>query len=300
MRRAHLGVAVAAVLTLLLLGVGHAAHGRFPPARPVTLDRVAVIVLENRSWDQIAGSPRAPYINSLMRRWAVATDYYAVTHPSLPNYLALTTGGHRGVGYDCSACRSSGRSVASQFEQARISWRAYFENLHNPLSTSFAQGSPYNPHYNPFAYTDALRAPDPASDVTTFAALGHDLARHTLPRFAWIAPNVWHDGHDGALGAVDRYLRGLVPRVVRALGPRGVLFITWDEGRRSDTAGASGRGGGHVPLIAVGPAAKPHARVTVAANHYALLKTIEAAFHVRALGHARAASTPLLSGLLRP
>ena len=294
------GVVCVTALSASLLGVGRAAHARFPPARPVTLNRVALIVLENRSWGQIAGNPRAPYVNSLMRRGALATHYYAITHPSLPNYLALTTGGHRGVGYDCSACRSTARSLANQLEQAHISWRAYFENLRNPLATTIAPGSPYNPHYNPFAYTDGLRAPDPVADVTSFAALGHDLRRRTLPRFAWIAPNIWHDGHTGGLAAMDRYLRGIVPRVLRALGPRGVLFITWDEGRRSDTAGASGRGGGHVPLIALGPAAKPRARVRIRANHYALLRTIEAAFHVRPLGHARAASTPLLSGLLRP
>jgi hypothetical protein len=79
-----------------------------------------------------------------------------------------------------------------------------------------------------------------------------------------------------------------------------VLFILWDEGQKTDLRGAHGQGGGRVPLIAVGPGAKSGARVNVKANHYALLKTIEARMGLSQLGHARGATTPLLTGLLRP
>jgi hypothetical protein len=283
----------AALLALAVIAVPGAGHP------PPPLDHVAVLVLENRSYEQVIGNPRAPYLNALARHGALATQYYAITHPSLPNYLALTTGGHANVNGDCAACRSAFRSLPNQLETAGIPWRAYFESMRNPLATRWARGSAYNPHYNPFAYTQALRAPDPMSDVTSFAALHGDLASHSLPRFAWIAPNVWHDGHNGRLPVVDRFARSLVPKIVRGLGPHGVLFITWDEGRDSDVRGAHGRGGGHVPLIAVGPAARAGARVSTPANHYALLKTIEEALRLPTLGHARDLRTPVLSGLLR-
>src|SRR3954451_4453471 len=109
---AMLVIGVSAALAHPLLGRG--AGGSTVPANAVSLDRVAVLVLENRSYEQIIGNPSAPYLNKLARRGALATHYYAVTHPSLPNYLALTTGGHKGINGDCSACRSSGRSLASQ------------------------------------------------------------------------------------------------------------------------------------------------------------------------------------------
>ena len=275
-----------------------AGQGSPVPARP--LARVAVLALENRSYEQVIGNPSAPFLNGLARKGALATHYYAITHPSLPNYLALTTGGHANVTRDCATCRDSGRSLANQLEAAGIPWRAYFENMHSPLATHWTRGVAYNPHYNPFAYTQAVRAPDPVGDVTNFATLRHDLARNGLPRFAWIAPNIWHDGHSGRLARVDRFARSLVPRIVRALGPHGVLFITWDEGPNSDTRGAHGRGGGHVALIAVGPEARPGAHVGTIANHYALLRTIESALGLRALGHARDSQTPILNGLLRP
>ena len=287
----------ATVLTLAgaTIGSSHIEVNAPPPTR---LGRVAVLVLENRSWGQIVGNPHAPYLNSLMRRAAVATHYYAITHPSLPNYVALTTGGHKHVNHDCSTCRASGRSLANQLEAAKISWRAYFESIATPLSTTWGHGSAYDPHYNPFAYTRGLRAPDPIGDVTNFASLRRDLRHRTLPRFSWIAPNVWHDGHNVKLRVVDRFAKGLVPSIVRALGPRGVLFITWDEGRDADTQGAHGRGGGHVPLIAIGPGANTGARVAVRANHYALLRTIESSLGLHALGHARDHNTPSLNGLL--
>src|SRR4051794_24278539 len=298
-------LAAAALIVLAVVAVAASAvagRGSSAPlnaARPVLLNRVAVLVLENRSAGQVIGNPSAPYLNGLARRGALATHYYAITHPSLPNYLALTTGGHTRVNHDCTHCRNSARSLASQREAAGISWRAHFEDKGSGLATRVVPRSPYNPHYNPFAYPRALRAPDPASDVTGFASLHHDLAQRSLPRFAWIAPNVWHDGHNVRLAAVDHFARNLVPKILRALGPRGVLFVTWDEGLRSDTRGAHGRGGGKVALIAAGPAARPRGRVAMPANHYSLLLTIERAFHLRPLGHARDPRTPLLTGLLR-
>src|SRR5258706_4231386 len=42
-------------------------------------------------------------------------------------------------------------------------------------------------------------------------------------QFSWIAPNIWHDGHTAKLAAADRFASRLVPRIVKALGPRGVL-----------------------------------------------------------------------------
>jgi hypothetical protein len=287
---------------LVLIGAVVAAIGSQSPntqaVRAPKLGRVAVMVLENRSYEQIIGNPNAPYINSLARTGALATRYYAITHPSLPNYIALTTGGHKGINTNCATCQAEGRSLVNQLDRAHITWRAYFESLPARVASPYKAGAAYNRHYNPFVYSELGRA-DLASDIANFRGLSHDLATHSLQRFSWIAPNIWHDGHTAKLAAADRFASRLVPRILKALGPRGVLFLTWDEGQRSDIRGAHGEGGGRVPLIAVGPGAKPGARVSVRANHYALLKTLEAGMGLSQLGHARGAATPLLTGLLR-
>src|SRR5207244_4949284 len=67
-------------------------------------DHVFVIVMENHSYGQIIGSPSAPYINSLLSSGSLATNYYGVSHPSLPNYLALACGSTYGTTSDCTSC----------------------------------------------------------------------------------------------------------------------------------------------------------------------------------------------------
>lgn len=132
-----------------------------------------------------------------------------------------------------------------------------------------------------------------------FGTLYSDL-KGGLPRFTWIAPGVLHDGHDGTLREADRYASQLVPKVLPALGPTGVLYLTWDEGASNDWRGVSGqRGGGRIALIAAGGGARQHARMAVPANQYALLRTIEANFGLPTLGQAGAPSTPLLRPLLK-
>jgi hypothetical protein len=199
---------------------------------------------------------------------------------------------------NCSSCRSHGRTLVNQLDRAGISWRAYFESIPEDVTAEYEEDLPYNRHYNPFVYAES-HGPRELGLLTNFAGLRRDLARRSLPRFSWIAPNTEHDGHNAGLGAADRFAARLVPRVLKALGPDGLLLLTWDEGRHSDRSGAYARGGGHVPLIALGPAARPRARVTVRANHYALLKTIESELRLGRLGHARDSRTPVLSGLLR-
>ena len=55
---------------------------------------------------------------------------YAITHPSLPNYLALTGGSTFGIDSDCTDCRvPSATSLADQLSAAHLSWKAYMEDL---------------------------------------------------------------------------------------------------------------------------------------------------------------------------
>jgi hypothetical protein len=263
--------------------------------------KVAVLALENRSYGQVIGNPDAPYINELAGRYALATKYYALSHPSLPNYIALTGGSQFEIKRNCAGCDTSAQNLVGQMSGAGISWKAYFEGLTSSTRPGTATTT-YNPHYNPFVYYDSVRghAAD-RSRLVNFAALRSDLRSGQLPRFSWIAPGVQHDGHNSSLRQADRYVAGLVPQVLKALGPNGVLYLTWDEGAHKDVAGVHGsKGGGQVALIAAGGAASRGATTAVPADHYALLRTIEAGFRLPALGNAGSSTTPVLSGLLQP
>ena len=75
-----------------------------PSPTTIAYDHIALIILENQSFETVIGSAEAPYLNSLANQWALATRYSGVSHPSLPNYLALIGGSTYGITQDCTDC----------------------------------------------------------------------------------------------------------------------------------------------------------------------------------------------------
>jgi acid phosphatase len=101
-------------LTGLSLAAAAAVIGFSPASALATAtpaahyDHVFVIVEENHSFMDVIGNPAAPNLNALASRYGLATQYYGVTHPSEPNYVALLGGSPFGVKSDdattCNGC----------------------------------------------------------------------------------------------------------------------------------------------------------------------------------------------------
>jgi phosphatidylinositol-3-phosphatase len=252
-------------------------------------------VLENHEYGEVIGSPEAPFLNGLARRGALATRYYAVAHPSLPNYLALLGGSTFGVDDNCTECSLAGDNLAAQLSRAGISWRAYVEGLPSPCYRGSTHGR-YVKRHNPFMYFRSIfDRRDRCRNVVPATDLGEDLRSDSLPAFSWVTPDLCHDGHDCGLRTADSWLARLVPRIARKLGPGGFLVVTFDEGT-SDRGCCGGADGGRVATIVAGPRARHGARLRRPLDHYSLLATIEAAFGAPRLRHARGA--PTLAGAL--
>jgi len=167
--------------------------------------------MENAEYGEVIGSGDAPYVNSLARRYGLATSSYAVAHPSLPNYLALTAGSTQGVSSDCSECQASGPSIVDQLEASGVSWRAYLEGVPGPCFRG-AEADGYAKKHNPFAYYPAVAGSrSRCTKLVGFARLAADLRAGTLPTYAWITPNLCDDGHDCGVDAGDRFLARTVP-----------------------------------------------------------------------------------------
>ncbi|HEY2572092.1 MAG TPA: alkaline phosphatase family protein, partial [Solirubrobacteraceae bacterium] len=157
--RALASAAMAATMAMSMLAVG---CGQAKPGT-VTLgaaaaalahsrsSHIVVVVLENAEYGEVIGSSSAPYVNSLARRYALMTRSYAIGHPSLPNYLALTSGSTQGIESDCTDCAVSARNIVDQLEGAGISWKAYLEDLPRPCFLG-AGSAGYAKKHNPFAY----------------------------------------------------------------------------------------------------------------------------------------------------
>jgi hypothetical protein len=259
---------------------------------------VAVIVMENEEFSSIFGSKDAPYINGLAKRYALATQMYAITHPSLPNYLALTGGSTFGINSDCTDCSVAGTGLAGQLTRAHLSWKAYMEDLPHPCFTGSGSGG-YAQKHDPFIYYRGIRSdPRLCQRIVPLPRLAADERRGTLPAFVWITPNLCHDMHDCAPAVGDRFLAGVLPPLLRALGPRGLLMLTWDEGS-SDSGCCRVARGGRIVTVLAGPQARRGARLHVPVDHYSVLQTIEDLFGLPRMGGAACVCTPSLAPLLR-
>jgi phosphatidylinositol-3-phosphatase len=298
---------VRCALALAVLAAGGCTRAATePPVQrhpsPVAVARggathIAVIVMENEEYGDIIGSPSAPYINRLARRYGLALRMYAISHPSLPNYLALTGGSTFGIDSDCTDCSVAASSIVDQLQTAHVSWKAYMEGLPHPCFTGPGAGD-YAKKHDPFVYyTRVSRDAARCSHVVPLSQLTADERARTAPRLVWITPDLCHDMHDCDVATGDRFLAGLVPPLLRALGPRALLIITWDEGS-SDDGCCRLASGGHITTIVAGPLARPHARLRTPTDHYSVLQTIEDLFRLRRLRGAACACTASLQGLL--
>jgi hypothetical protein len=259
---------------------------------------VVVIVMENAEYGEVIGSIAAPYVNGLARRYALATNSFAITHPSLPNYLALTSGSTQGISSDCTDCQAPGSNIVDQLEAAGISWGAYLEDMPAPCFGGAGAGG-YAKKHNPFIYyNDIASSPSRCRKLVGFGQLASALRSGSLPTYVWISPNLCDDGHDCGVAAGDRFLARTVPALLRELGPHGFLLLTWDEGV-SDRGCCGVARGGRIATILAGPDVRRGAREPRPVDHYGALATIEQALGLAPLGGAADPRSGRLTKLFR-
>ena len=264
---------------------------------PATRAHVIWIWMENHSYDAIVGSADAPYENQLIADCGLATNYHNVTHPSLPNYVAATSGLARRIvrrhfRTDCDPGGSCTTSTDSLFSQAPT-WRAYEEAM--PSNCFGQDADPYAVRHNPPPYFSSLT--DCGTNDVPYTALATDLQADTLPAFVFVTPDLCHDTHDCSVATGDAWLSAEVPKIVGSSAYQSgttALFITWDEGEggRSRRCEANTRDVGcHVATIVVSPSTPAGTTSAQLFNHYGLLRTTEEMLGLPLLGQAaRAAS----------
>ena len=246
-----------------------------PSAAP---SHVFVIVMENRSYGQVIGNS---YTSQLAAQYGVATDYHGVSHPSLPNYLALTSGSTWGIADDGFHALPAG-GLGAQLDSAGIEWRAYMEGMTNGC---YRSPYPYALKHNPFAYYGSACP----SQVVPYSQFATDMSG-TVPNFVWITPDLCHDGHDCSNSVADSWLSQTVPTILasNAWQDNGVLMITWDEGEDSANS---------VLTLVIRPDPLVH-NSPRPYDHYSMLATIEDQLLLPRLGLAAQATpmTDLLAG----
>ncbi len=202
-------LAAAGLAALATVQIAGATQGAQPTTPRIGGDvrHIFVIVLENHSQQSVIGDPNAPYITSLAQRYASAADYYGVTHPSEPNYLALLSGSNWWINTDNPNTLLDHVNLVDELEAAHKTWAAYMEAM--PADDKTATQWPsytalYAIKHNPFVlFSDIRNDPARMAHVKPYSDFASDLASvATTPDFAFIVPDQCNDMHGGVYATV--------------------------------------------------------------------------------------------------
>jgi phosphatidylinositol-3-phosphatase len=248
---------------------------------PVRYRHVVWIVMENKGFSDIIGSSAAPYINSVAKKCGVATNFNAESSPSLPNYVAMTSGGTQGISDDDNPS-SHHLAVPSIFSQLRGNWRALAESM--PSHCRLSDSGLYAVRHNPAAYYTNIRQRCASRDVRLTYPL------NLSAKFTFVTPNICDDMHScpnapdpqttKQVRNGDTWLSSFLPKVLTSPQYQSgstAVFLTWDED-------------GHIPTIIIAPSTRPGSTSSATFTHYSLLRTTEQMLGIRTyLGRAASA-----------
>jgi phosphatidylinositol-3-phosphatase len=271
------------------------------------LQHIFYIMMENHATNQIIGNTAdAPYLNQLANSYGVASHYYGVTHPSLPNYLAAISGNFQGIWDDCPAGNTitcapaafgsmltsaeytnasqqthlfSGQTIVDQLEAHHMTWKAYMQSMPSVGYTGGSYGL-YGQKHDPFMYFATIRNNAARmQQIVPFTQFAQDIRSQTVPNFVWISPDVCNDMHgapgcssyDGLIAQGDAFVRGTVASIMAspAWQQGAAIVITWDEndaGRSGCCYGPTGANG-----VSLGGADVPLIVITSHGPHHIVL-----------------------------
>jgi hypothetical protein len=274
-------------------------------------EHIFLIVDENKSYERIMNGRDAPTIAALAKAYGIATNFYAETHPSEPNYVAIVGGATFGIADD-APFTAPGHTIdapnlSTQLEAAHLTWKGYYESLPEPGSLAVRSGLYASKHSGFLNFRSVQQDPRRSEHLVDFLQLQNDLRSGAIPNFAFIVPNLCNDMHgalvifpagcqttSGLIRLGDGEIKALVGEIMASAAwssrSNAAIVITFDE----DDGG--GAGGGHIPTIVMTNHGPRRVVDPTPYSHYSLLRTIEDAFGIHNyLAHAGDASVvPML------
>ena len=256
------------------------------PTPPATWEHVVWIWFENHGYGAVVGARDAPHLNRrLARGCGLATNYHSLAHPSLPNYIAATSGlplnALGPLRDDCNATGACHTAATSIFALAP-SWGAYEESMRRPCTHWFT--GRYAASHNPAVYYTGLD--DCRTHDLPLRALRVALDSDTLPAFVFVMPNMCDSMHSCSVATGDAWLWRMIRRLTASAAYRRgtmAVFVTFDESASADSDD-------RVATLVISPSTPPHTRSAKFFDHYSLLRTTEEMLGIsRLLGEARRA-----------
>jgi acid phosphatase len=268
-------IAVTAV-TLALLGTGLSAAA--PQAQAATsvpaFDHIVLVMFENKATSQITSSS-APYFTSLAAQGAKFSQAYAITHPSQPNYIALLSGSTQGVTSDDCPKSFSAENLAHQVNASGHTFTGFAESMPSAGYTGCSSGQYKRKHNSWVDFGNVA-----ATSNLTYASFPADYTK--LPTVAFVTPNMCDDMHDCSVATGDSWLKSHLDAYAQwAKTHNSLLIVTFDEDNSLSL--------NHIYTAFVGQhvaAGTYSEKIT----HYTVLRTIEAAYGLSAIGGAASVS----------
>ncbi len=273
--------ALCGVLFPALAFLAFSAGSAPSPSPPVPAFRhVFIVVFENEAYDEIIGSPEMPYLNSLAQRHALATNFYANTHPSIGNYFMMTAG-QLITGDDAYSATVDADNIVRHLIADGKSWKSYAEDLPAVGYTGGNQRH-YVCRHNPLSFfSDVVANPAQRKNLAPLTQLAEDLRSGSLPNYGFVVPNNLNNMHSCTLGGescteeeqmhlADAWLRNWIGPLLenKSFQESGLLLILFDEAELHDNT----HGGGRVPVILVGSKVRPGYRSKTFYQHESVLR----------------------------
>ena len=232
------------------------------------MGHVIVVVEENTDYSSVIGSSSMPYLNGLAQQYALATQYYAVTHPSIGNYFMMTVGKII-TNDDSYSTVVTDDNIVRHLLAAGKTWKSYAEDLPSVGYTGGDVGNYARKHNVIALLSDVVNDSAQRNNLVPFTQFATDLAGGHLPAYSFVAPNLCNDAHDCSLATADQWLQTNIDPLVKnaTFQQDGLLVIVFDEAGSDNT-----NGGGHVPCVIVSPKAKRGYEGAGVYEHQSLLR----------------------------
>ncbi len=270
---------ISEITMLVSIAVGSLVLGSALAQNLKPFNHVFVIMMENTGVKGVIGNPTMPFVNHLVQTYGYADNYFGVTHPSMPNYIAITSGSNYYSHSDNPAQMFPHTNIADEMEAVGLTWKGYMQSLPYAGYTGAAYPTGVkNPLYvnkhDPFVlYPQIKNNPQRMENVVPLKQLASDLASGQVPNLSFITPNICNDMH-GMGGTQCNYsdlaklsqlgdatIKSLVTSIMNSPAWTGnsAIFITWDEGSYNGNKATSGwaytSGGPDSPVLQ--PGSKP-------------------------------------------
>ncbi|KAF2466605.1 putative acid phosphatase, partial [Lindgomyces ingoldianus] len=251
-------------------------------------NRIIQIWLENTDYDVAAGNEDMKW---LATQGIALTNFWALTHPSQPNYLAAVGGDSFGMDSDdFYSLPSNISTIVDLLDMKGISWGSYMEGM--PYAGF--QGEKYRNQengadnyvrkHNPLIlYGSVTSNATRPSLIKNFTSLDEDIRGNKMPQWSFLTPNMTNDGHDTSLPHAATWARSfLTPLLANTsfISNSTLILLTFDENHRYPIQN-------HIFTILLGNAIPDSLHGTednTFYTHYSILSTVQANWGLPSLG----------------